>query len=159
METNLERLQKYLETAQVPTFNNSNVDSNYLQLPKDLTILPTSEIGKYLNALVQQKMYIRTLASQARAIYREAKSNFDKEKCRVFAQAPPKMSVTEKELRVFQDEQAEQSRSFMEYALEKYDYLKDIMESYDDGQFLVSRELTRRMKDTEDLGRNGRFNA
>lgn len=159
METNLERLQKYLETAQVPTFNNSNVDSNYLQLPKDLTILPTSEIGKYLNALVQQKMYIRTLASQARAIYREAKSNFDKEKCRVFTQAPPKMSVTEKELRVFQDEQAEQSRSFMEYALEKYDYLKDIMESYDDGQFLVSRELTRRMKDTEDLGRNGRFNA
>ena len=33
------------------------------------------------------------------------------------------------------------------------------MESYNDGLFLVSRELTRRMKDTEDLSRNGRFNA
>lgn len=159
METNLEKLEKYLETSQIPTFNNSNVDFEYLQLPKDLTILPTAEISKYLNALTQQKMYIRTLASQARAVYREAKSNFDKEKCRVFVQAPAKMSVTEKELRVFQDAQAEQARTLTEYALEKYDYLKDIMESYNDGLFLVSRELTRRMKDTEDLSRNGRFNA
>ena len=69
------------------------------------------------------------------------------------------MSVTEKELRVFQDAQAEHARTLTEYALEKYDYLKDIMESYNDGLFLVSRELTRRMKDTEDLSRNGRFNA
>lgn len=159
METNLEKLEKYLETSQIPTFNNSNVDFEYLQLPKDLTILPTVEISKYLNALTQQKMYIRTLASQARAVYREAKSNFDKEKCRVFVQAPAKMSVTEKELRVFQDAQAEHARTLTEYALEKYDYLKDIMESYNDGLFLVSRELTRRMKDTEDLSRNGRFNA
>ena len=37
--------------------------------------------------------------------------------------------------------------------------LKDILESYDDGQFLVSRELTRRMKDFEDMGRAGKFNA
>lgn len=159
MQTNLERINEFLEMAEIPLFNNVNVDNNYLQLPKDLTVLPTAEIGKYLNAIVQQKMYIRTLVSQARAVYREAKSSFDKEKCRVFSNAPAKMSVTEKELRVYADEQAEASRAFMEYALEKLDFLKDIMESYDDGTFLVSRELTRRTKDVEDMNRTVKFSA
>lgn len=157
--TNLDKLNEYMEKNEVKLFNNSNVDTDYLQIPRDLTILPTNEIGKYLNAIVQQKMYIRTLTSQARAIYREAKSLFDKEKCRVFASAPAKMSVTEKELRVFQDEQAEASRKSMEFALERYDFLQDVLESYDDGQFLVSRELTRRLKDIEDSNRAGKFNA
>ena len=47
----------------------------------------------------------------------------------------------------------------MEQSLERYDFLKDILESYDDGQFLVSRELTRRMKDFEDMNRSSKFNA
>lgn len=157
--TNLDKLNEYLEANEVKLFNNNNVDTDYLQIPRDLTVLPTNEIGKYLNALVQQKMYIRTLTSQARAVYREAKSLFDKEKCRVFASSPAKMSVTEKELRVFQDEQAEASRKCMEYALERYDFLQDVLESYNDGQFLVSRELTRRLKDVEDTNRAGKFNA
>ena len=38
-------------------------------------------------------------------------------------------------------------------------FLKDIMDSLDDGTFLVSRELTRRLKDFDDNSRNGRFNA
>lgn len=159
MQTNLEKINTFLRDAEVPLFNNENVDTDYLQLPKDLTVLPTAEIGKYLNAIVQQKMYIRTLVSQARAIYREAKSAFDKEKCRVFSGAPPKMSVTEKELRVYADERAEESRARMEYSLEKLDFLKDIMESYDDGTFLVSRELTRRTKDVEDMSRTVKFSA
>ena len=112
-----------------------------------------------MNAFVQQKMYIRTLVSQARAVYREAKSNYDKEKCKVFSGAPAKMSVTEKELRVYADEKAEASRNFMEYSLEKMDFLKDILESYEDGIFLVSRELTRRTKDLEDMNRTAKFNA
>ena len=112
-----------------------------------------------MNAFVQQKMYIRTLVSQARAVYREAKSNYDKEKCKVFSGAPTKMSVTEKELRVYADEKAEASRNFMEYSLEKMDFLKDILESYEDGIFLVSRELTRRTKDLEDMNRTAKFNA
>jgi dimeric dUTPase (all-alpha-NTP-PPase superfamily) len=69
------------------------------------------------------------------------------------------MSVTEKELRVYADEKAEASRNFMEYSLEKMDFLKDILESYEDGIFLVSRELTRRTKDLEDMNRTAKFNA
>ncbi len=157
--TTLDRIQTYLKNAEIVDFSNSNVDTDYLHLPKDLTILPTSEIVKYLNAIVQQKMFIRTLVSQSRAIYRECKSIYDKEKCRVFASAPPRMSVTEKELRVFNDDTAENARLRMEYALEKYDYLKDILESYEDGKFLISRELSRRISDKEDSNRVGKFNA
>lgn len=47
----------------------------------------------------------------------------------------------------------------MEFALERYDFLQDVLESYNDGQFLVSRELTRRLKDVEDSNRAGKFNA
>ena len=159
MATNLEKINAYLSMVEVPLFSNENVNNSYLQLPQDLTVLSTSEISRYLNAIIQQRMYIRTLVSQARAVYREAKSSFDKEKCRVFSNAPAKMSVTEKELRVYADEKAEESRAFMEYSLEKYDFLKDIMDSYDDGAFLVSRELTRRVKDVEDVNRNSKFNA
>lgn len=157
--TNLDNIKEFLKEKEVHVFDNTNVDKAYLHLPKDLTELPTSEISKYLNAIVQNKMYIRTLVSQARAVYRESKSAFDKEKCRVFASTPPKMSVTEKELRVFQDVSAEESRLRMEVALERFDFLKDILESYDDGTFLISRELTRRLKDFEDIGRAGKFNA
>lgn len=159
MQTNLEKINSFLENAEIPLFSNANVDNEYLQLPEDLTILPTSEIMKYMNAFVQQKMYIRTLVSQARAVYREARSNYDKDKCKVFSSAPAKMSVTEKELRVYSDERAEASRNFMEYALEKLDFLKDILDSYEDGIFLVSREITRRGKDVEDMNRAAKFNA
>lgn len=159
METNLDRIKEFLKETGVNTFDNQNVDAEYLKLPKDLTELPTNEISKYLNAITQQRMYVRTLASQARAIYREAKSAYDREKCRVFSLAPAKMSVTEKELRVYQDEQGSEIRATMEYSLERFDFLKDIMDSLDDGTFLVSRELTRRLKDFDDNSRNGRFNA
>lgn len=159
METNLDRIKEFLKETGVNTFDNQNVDAEYLKLPKDLTELPTNEISKYLNAITQQRMYVRTLASQARAIYREAKSAYDREKCRVFSLAPAKMSVTEKELRVYQDERASEIRATMEYSLERFDFLKDIMDSLDDGIFLVSRELTRRLKDFDDNSRNGRFNA
>ena len=157
--TNIERIKTELEKSGVNPFNNGNIEIDYLTLPKDLTVLPTSDISKYLNAIVQQRMYVRTLMSDARAIYREAKSNFDKEKCRVFSTCPPRMSVTEKELKVFNDEAAEESRKFMEYALEKFDYLKDVLTSYEDGTFLISRELSRRLKDYEDSNRSGKFNA
>ena len=40
-----------------------------------------------------------------------------------------------------------------------YDYLSDILKSYEDGTFLVSRELSRRLKDFEDSNRSGKFNA
>ena len=116
METNLDRIKEFLKETGVNTFDNQNVDAEYLKLPKDLTELPTNEISKYLNAITQQRMYVRTLASQARAIYREAKSAYDREKCRVFSLAPAKMSVTEKELRVYQDEQASEIRATMEYS-------------------------------------------
>lgn len=157
--TNIERIKKELQEDGVVLFNNKNVEIDYLTLPKDLTILSTSDISKYLNAIVQQRMYVRTLMSDARAVYREAKSIFDKEKCRVFSECPPRMSVTEKELRVFNDSFAEGSRKAMEYALEKYDYLSDILKSYEDSTFLVSRELSRRLKDFEDSNRSGKFNA
>lgn len=156
---NNERIAEEMVALDILPFTNENVDQDFLRLPQDLTILPTAEISKYLNAITQQKMYVRTVMSNARAIYREAKSEFDKEKLRVFALLPPRMSVTEKELRVFQDADAEEKRRFMEYAQEKFEYLKDVMESLDDGTFLVSRELTRRMKDFEDTNRAGRFNA
>lgn len=157
--TNIERIKKELQEDGVVLFNNKNVEIDYLTLPKDLTILSTSDISKYLNTIVQQRMYVRTLMSDARVVYREAKSIFDKEKCRVFSECPPRMSVTEKELRVFNDSFAERSRKAMEYALEKYDYLSDILKSYEDGTFLVSRELSRRLKDFEDSNRSGKFNA
>lgn len=157
--TNLEKIEEEMVELDIPKFTNSNVNVDYLQLPRDLTDLPTAEISKYLNAIVQQKLYVRTVTSDARAVYREAKSELDKAKLKVFALLPPRMSVTEKELRVFEDVDAEEARKFAEYALEKYDYLKDVMASLDDAQFLVSRELTRRVKDFEDINRAGKFNA
>lgn len=157
--TNLERLKTYLDTAEIVEFTNENIDKEYTKLPKDLTILSTSDISKYLNATVQQRVYVRTLVSRARAVYRELKSEYDKERCRVFAQTPPKMSVTEKELRVYSDEGAAECKRDMEYALERYDYMKDILDSYEDITFILSRELSRRLKDVEDNNRNSKFNV
>lgn len=156
---NVEKIAEEMQELEIPAFTNEGVNQAYLQLPQDLTDLPTSEISKYLNAIVQQRMYVRTVMSNARIIFKEAKSNFDKVKLRVFALLPPRMSVTEKELRVFEDAEAEEARKTMEYAQDKLEYLKDVLESLEDGQFLISRELSRRLKDFEDTNRSGKFNA
>lgn len=156
---NIERITEEMQELEIPAFTNAGVDKEYLQLPQDLTVLPTAEISKYLNSIVQQRVYVRTVLGNARAVYREAKSDFDKTKLKVFALLPPRMSVTEKELRVFENEEAEEARKFMEYALEKFDYLKDVLQSLEDLQFLLSRELSRRLKDFEDVNRAGKFNT
>ena len=42
---------------------NLNIDCDYLILPQDLTDVESKELGKYLNAMTQQKAYMRTLYS------------------------------------------------------------------------------------------------
>lgn len=155
----LDNVINFLNSNEVKLPSNNNVNTLYLEIPRDLTDLPTNEVCNYLNAIVQQKMYIRTLLSMSRAEYRESKSNYEKIKCMIYSESPARMSVTEKELRVYSDETATKAKADMDLKLEHFDFLKDVLESYDDGQFLISRELTRRLTDKQDTDRAGRFNA
>lgn len=156
MATLINQIEDELRSEGVAPFSNDNVDRDYLILPKQLDILPVSEVGRYLHTVIQQRMYVRTLLSRTRAIMREAQRELDLEKLRVYRSLPPRMSVTEKELSLRTDAIANEKLLFLTKVQEKYEYLKDVMESLEDAKFSVSRELSRRGMDFKDEMRSSK---
>lgn len=80
MVTLIDKIESQLSQEGVTPFSNENIERDYLKLPRYLDELPAAEIGRYLHATVQQRVYVRTLISQTRAYLREAQSQLNMEK-------------------------------------------------------------------------------
>ena len=60
----VDSMQEELEDKGVDFFDPNgslNIDTDYLSLPANITECPAKDLGEYLNAFTQQKMYMRTL--------------------------------------------------------------------------------------------------
>jgi len=151
IEDFLSNIEEYFESKGIFLFDKDkktlNINNQYLSLPSDITNVPPYELGEYLNALTQQKIYIRSLRTrfkvykeQARRRYREA---YDK-KYKELTNCPIKYSEAAKEKLIEMDEEVRA----LDYECRDWDtkieYLKDCMDSCDESIFLVSREITRR---------------
>lgn len=156
METLIDKVENQLLVEGVEAFGNENIVKNYLKLPKHLDELPASEVGRYLHAAIQQRMYVRTLISRTRAYLREAEKDLSVEKARLYRELPVKLSLTEKELRLREEPIAKEKFDTILYYQERLDYLKDVLESLEDFKFNVSRELSRRGVDFKDTIRDAR---
>ena len=53
-----------------------NIDVDYLSLPQDLTEVHSRDLGNHLNALTQQKAYMRTLYNWQEMCLEEAKRQY-----------------------------------------------------------------------------------
>ena len=134
-----------------------NIDADFLVLPSDLTEVPTKNLGQYLNAFTQQKMYMRTLVGWCECMIEEARREYMKVAYEHYRRANvTKMSEKAKDTEVNNHPDV----------LPLYDKFKDLqikksvldlqLSNLEDAIFLISREISRRNGDFENENRNSR---
>lgn len=132
-----------------------NIDSNYLELPLHITEVSVKDLGEYLNAYTQQKMYMRTLIGWCELMMEEAKRQYyeaSEERYRELSMS--KMSETAKEREINSDPDI--APFFHEYVdfKKKMSLLNQNLWSIEDAIFMLSREVSRRSGDFNDENRN-----
>jgi hypothetical protein len=146
----LDVIEEGLSEDGVELFDNENVVEKYLRLPKDITEIPSHELGRYLNAFTQQKMWTRTLVGRAYVLVREARINLDTIKAKVYPTLPAKMSIKEKDLHVASDPRSGEILDELMTYEERLRLLSDYLENIVDAIFNISREISRRESDWKD---------
>lgn len=116
-------------------------ESDYLTLPQDITRISDQEIGKYLNALTQQKAYVITLLSLAEVDVSDVELQRDSDYSHYYVNAPY-LNVNDRK------EYANQKTRKISETLNKAKAVLTLAErnvqALDALIFLVSREQTRR---------------
>ncbi|MMZ46517.1 hypothetical protein D1872_81340 [compost metagenome] len=149
----LDKIEKDLRKDGITLFEQDNVDEDYLTLPRDITAETSEELGKYLNAFTQQKMWTRTLIGRVAAMAMENAQKLDRERERIYSAQPPKTSVKEKELKVLTDAKCSKLVDDADYYKSKLAILDDYLENIVDAIFNISREISRRSSDHNNEGR------
>lgn len=139
--------------------NGLNPDSDYLNLPMSITEVSSKDLGEYLNAFTQQKLYLRTLLGRTELMLEEAKREYlsiseDNYK----ALSNGKLSETAKERLINSDEKVKPV--YYEYTdwCKKRNLLELNILNIEDAIFMLSREVSRRDSDFEDETRNYNVN-
>lgn len=154
----LDRLDKYAEENEVIAFNNDNMDKEYLILPVYLDEVQSKELSRYFHTFTKQRIWVRTLLSRVGALLREKNIALNKLKDEEFSKWPQRMSITEKELKLYNNPETSKILDDLTETQEKYNMLRDYMDNLEDAIFNVSREITRRGADFESNRREDNIN-
>ena len=128
-----------------------NVNEEYLILPRDITDAPSKELGEYLNAFTQQKIYLRTVLGRAELLMEEAKREYHSGSNSYYEEySKSKFSEAAKERLV--SNYPEVKPLYYEYmdCKKKHDIIAMAIMNIEDAIFLLSREVTRREADFRD---------
>lgn len=154
----LNNLEDSLENQGVVFFEagkNLNINDDFLMLPAQITEVTSRELGEFLNAFTQQKLYLRTLLGRVEIELENAKRNYVVSSEKIYkALSSGKLSETAKE-RLINSEQ-EVKPHYYEYVdwCKKRDLLTYNIANIEDAIFLLSREVSRRTSDFDDENRN-----
>lgn len=156
-----DKVQKELEEQGVDFFRPSedggslHIDKNYLTLPKNITEVSARDLGEYLNAFTQQKMYMRTLVGYAELFCEEARREYMAvSESRYRELLGSKLSETAKEREVNSDPKVVPSyEKYMDYR-NKIKLLNFNIQSIEEAIFMLSREVSRRTGDYENERRD-----
>ena len=156
-----DEIQKELEDQGVDFFRPSesggslNIDKNYLSLPQNITEVSARDLGEYLNAFTQQKMYMRTLVGYAEMFAEEARREYmEVSDARYKELLGTKLSETAKEREVNSDPDVRPSyKKYLDYK-NKVKLLNFNIQSIEEAIFMLSREVSRRTGDYENERRN-----
>lgn len=133
-----------------------NINTDYLSLPSDITEVPSQELGKYMNAFTQQRMYMRTLVGWQEMKIEEKKRMYYDASHEKYEQLTfqKKLSETAKDKVLNNHEDIKPL--FLEYkdAKKRLRLLELNIESIDDAIFNLSREISRREGDIDKERRN-----
>ena len=156
-----DKMQDDLETQGVDFFKPSeeggslHIDKDYLSLPQNITEVSTRELGEYLNAFTQQKVYMRTLVGYAELFCEEARREYQEvSESRYKELLGSKLSETAKEREVNSDPNVKPCyEKYLDYK-NKVRLLNFNIASIEDIIFLISREVSRRTGDFNEESRN-----
>lgn len=154
-------IQEELEEKGVDFFKPSedggslHIDKNYLSLPQNITEVSARDLGEYLNAFTQQKMYMRTLVGYAELFAEEARRQYmEVSDARYKEFLGSKMSETAKEREVNSDPKVlPYYEKYMDYR-NKIKLLNFNIQSIEEAIFMLSREVSRRTGDYENERRD-----
>ena len=146
----LEKMEKSLSNKGVVFFDSShlNISEDYLTLPPEITDVPSRELGEYLSAFTQQKVYLRTLLGQCDLLAEEAKRAYYEASDSVYRKySLEKMSETAKDRLV--NANPDVRPLYYEYVdtKKKCGLIESSISNIEDIIFMLSREVTRRTGD------------
>ena len=156
-----DRVQEELENQGVDFFKPSedggslHIDKDYLSLPQNITEVSARDLGEYLNAFTQQKMYMRTLVGYAELFAEEARREYMAvSETRYRELLGSKLSETAKEREVNSDPNVLPCyEKYMDYK-NKIKLLNFNIQSIEEAIFMLSLEVSRRTGDYENERRD-----
>lgn len=132
-----------------------HIDKDFLTLPKNITEISPRDLGEYLNAFTQQKVYLRTLVGYAELFVEEARREYiaiSEERYRELLSS--KLSETAKEREVNSDPEVLPVYEKYMDCKNKVKLLNFNILSIEEIIFMLSREVSRRTGDYENERRD-----
>ena len=131
-----------------------NIDNEYLELPREITEVSSRDLGEYLNAFTQQKVYLRTILGRAELLEEQARRNYFSSTEDLYKKySNQKMSETAKDRVINADEDVKPLLEEYKDAKARVQMVKYAIENVEDICFLISREVTRRNADFDNENR------
>lgn len=136
-----------------------NIDKDYLELPAEITSVDSKDLGEYLNAFTQQKVYLRTLLGYAEMYAEEARIEYlSASEVQYKGLLNTKLSETAKEREVNADPEVKPIyEKWCDYR-NKVKLLNYNIANIEDIIFMISREVSRRTGDFNEENRNYNVN-
>lgn len=154
----LDRIEADLSKMGVVMFDaetNLNINEEFLELPADITDMPSRSLGESLNAFTQQKIYMRTLLGRVEAQVEDCKRKYYEASEDLYKKlTADKFSETAKERILSTDEAtSDLYNAYVEYK-RKQSIVEYSIQNIEDIIFMLSREVTRRSGDFAEETRN-----
>ena len=155
----LDRLTGEVESKGVAFFEpkkNLNIDENHLSLPYDLTECDGVELGRYLNAFTQHRMYMRTIIGWQSVVVEEKKRSYLEHSSSHYSDLTANRNLSETAKDKLINLQDDVYPYYIAYSdeREKLNLMETVLNSIEDGIFLISREISRRNHDWDTETRN-----
>ena len=132
-----------------------NISESYLQLPAEITEVPSKELGEYLNAFTQQKVYLRTLLGRIELLVEDSRRKYFEVSDPYYKKySATKMSETAKERMVNSEEEVKPVYYEFSDCRRKQELVQYSITNIEDIIFMLSREVTRRTGDFSEENRN-----
>lgn len=153
----LDRMESELEKKGVVFFDADtklNIDADHLELPPEITEVTSRELGEYLNAFTQQKVYLRTLLGRTELLVEEARRNYFDVSAELYRKySLDKMSETAKERMI--NAHPDVKPLYHEYmdSKKKQALVEYSIANIEDIIFMLSREVSRRTGDFNEENR------
>ena len=154
----VDAMQKELESQGVKFFtpdDSLNIDQDFLVLPKNITEVTNRDLGEYLNAFTQQKMYLRTLLGWAESMLEQARREYHLVADPKYKELnKTKLTEKAKDLEVNSSEEVIDSYNAVQDMRMKITLLNHTIDNLTDSLFMLSREVSRRNGDFDNERRN-----